>query len=220
MLQLCEISASEFLKFVNNKTADVARSTESAPAPVIVSSAITSFSSFNVLSIDDIIKMIMRAPNKQCSLDPAPMWLIKDCASLLGPLITYICNRSLAEGSMPVSQKAALVTPLLKKPNLDKSDVKNYRPISNLSFLSKLVERCVSVQLTNYLNQNNLIPAHQSAYRSGHSTETALLKIYSDCVDAIDRGEVTLLGMLDMSAAFDTVDHGILLERLEKTQGI
>jgi len=162
----------------------------------------------------------MRAPNKQCGLDPAPMWLIKECILLLAPLITYICNRSLSEGIMPESQKSAIVTPLLKKPNLDKSDVKNYRPISNLSFISKLIERCVSAQLTDYVNLNHLIPSHQSAYRSGHSTETALLKVYSDCVDAIDRGEVTLLGMLDMSAAFDTVDHEILIERLDKTHGV
>ena len=162
----------------------------------------------------------MSAPNKQCSLDPVPMWLLKECVTLLAPLITYICNRSLSEGSMPSSLKAAVVTPLLKKPNLEKSDVKNYRPISNLTFISKLIERCVSAQLTNYVTSNQLIQPHQSAYRRGHSTETALLKVYSDCVTAVDRGDVTLLCMLDMSAAFDTVDHKILIDRLDKTHGI
>ena len=72
-------------------------------------------------------------------------------------------------------------------------------------------------QLTDYLEDNELLPRCQSAYRRGHSTETALLKVYSDFTDAIDRGEITLLGLLDMSCAFDNVDHAILLERLNNS---
>jgi len=93
------------------------------------------------------------------------------------------------------------------------------RPISNLTFLTKLIERVASAQLTGYLERNELLPQHQSAYRRGHSTETALLKVYSDLTDVIDRG-VVLLGLLDMSSAFDTVDYDILLERLSSTHCI
>ena len=114
----------------------------------------------------------------------------------------------------------ALVHPLLKKSNLDKSELKNFRPISNLTFLSKLIERAVCSQLTLFLESNDLLPHVQSAYRHGHSTETALLKVYSDLADAVDRGEVTLLGLLDLSSAFDTVDYDILLHRLKLTHGI
>lgn len=214
------LNASEFLTFFEKKVSDVALSTQNAPAPVILSTATCSFVSFNEVSEVQVIKLMMSAPNKQCALDPLPMWLLKQCSEMLGPIITYICNRSFAEGCLPVPQKTALVNPLLKKANLDPSDLKSYRPISNLPFLSKLMERCVNLQLVEYLNYNLLFPERQSAYRSYHSTETALLKTYSDWVEAIDEGDVVLLTLLDMSAAFDTVDHVILLERLAKQYGI
>ena len=70
--------------------------------------------------------------------------------------------------------------------------------------------RIVASQLTGYLQMNRLLPDHQSAYRQGHSTETALLKIFSDILDAADSAQVTLLGLLDLSTAFDTVDHNII----------
>src|SRR6218665_1443546 len=86
--------------------------------------------------------------------------------------------------------------------------------ISNLPFLSKLFERVVSVQLIDYLSSAGLLPVHQSAYRKFHSTETALLKVVTDLIEAIDAGDHALLGLLDLSAAFDTIDHDVLVERL------
>ena len=127
---------------------------------------------------------------------------------------------SLQHGLLPESQKAAIVTLILKKHDLDPDDVKSYRPISNLTFISKVIERIVASQLTDYLQMNRLLPDHQSAYRQGHSTETALLKIFSDILDAADSAQVTLLGLLDLSAAFDTVDHDIFLTRLQKSYGV
>ena len=108
---------------------------------------------------------------------------------------------------MPSSKKHAIVTPVMKKANLDPDKVKNYRPISNLSFLSKLIERLVFQQFTTYLDENKLMPVNQLAYRQHDSTETADLKIILDVYDAADTGMVTLLTMLDPSAAFGTVDH-------------
>ena len=99
-------------------------------------------------------------------------------------------------------------------------ELSSYRQISNLSFLSKLLERIVSVQLTEYLLSAGLLPVHQSAYRMFHSTETALLKVVTDIAEAIDAGNHALLGLLDLSAAFDTVNHDVLAERLSKTYGI
>lgn len=113
-----------------------------------------------------------------------------------------------------------MISPILKKPGLDPHDPGNYRPISNLSYVSKLLERCVNDQLHSYLSKNNLIPAVQSAYRKQHSTETAVLKVLSDIYSAADVGQITLLGLLDLSAAFDTVDHRILLKRLEHSYGL
>ena len=96
----------------------------------------------------------------------------------------------------------------------------NYRPISNLTYMSKFVERLVCKQVTSFLEENNLLPRHQSGFRARHSTETAVLKVMSDILAAADDGRVALLGLLDMSAAFDTVDHHILLQRLESSFGL
>ena len=92
--------------------------------------------------------------------------------------------------------------PILKKPSLDPLDLNSYRPISNLSFVSKMVERIVDSRLIAYLT-----PEYQSAYRRNHSTETALVRLYNDMIQVIDSGQVGALVLLDMSAAFDTVDH-------------
>src|SRR6218665_1318039 len=108
----------------------------------------------------------------------------------------------------------------LKKQSFPRDDPSSYRPISNLSTLSKLLERIVSVQLMDHLTSHDLLPRHQSAYRRFHSTETALLKVYTDLVEAMDGGHHALLGLLDLSAAFDTVAHDILTERLSRTYGI
>ena len=115
---------------------------------------------------------------------------------------------------MPDIFKAAYVTPLLKKSDLDPADVKSYRPISNLSVLSKLLECIVAQQLLDYLRAHKLLPDLQSAYRAHHSTVTAELKVLSDILSAADTGSLSMLTLLDLSAAFDTVDHLILLCRL------
>ena len=110
--------------------------------------------------------------------------------------------------------------PLLKKTTLNPEILKNYRPVSNLSFLSKILEKVVLRQLSNHLLTNNVFYSHQSAYRAGHSTETALLKIVNDLLSALDEDKVSLLSLLDLSAAFDTIDHSILLSRLSYSFGI
>jgi len=96
----------------------------------------------------------------------------------------------------------------------------HYRPISNLSVLLKLLERLVARQLMEYLSLADLLPPLQSGFRQGHSTETAVLRVLSDILQAVDRGDLAALVLLDLSAAFDTVDHSVLLERLQQTFGI
>ena len=97
---------------------------------------------------------------------------------------------------------------------------KNFRTISNLSFVSKLAERVAAGQIQSYLNEHDLLPSLQSAYRQHHSTETALLKVKNDILMNMENQKVTLLVLLDLSAAFDTVDHRILLDRLQFDCGI
>ena len=113
-----------------------------------------------------------------------------------------------------------MVLPILKKTSLDAGTLSNYRPISNLSFDSKLVERVVLSQIGTYLTNNNLYPRSQSAYRKHHSTETVLIKAMNDIGSALDDGIDVPLVLVDLSSAFDTVDHQIFLERLQFKYGM
>ena len=123
-------------------------------------------------------------------------------------------NLSLQSGCFPDSLKHAQIHPLIKKPNLDKNNLQNYRPIANLKFLSKTVERLCCLQIQDYLQSNNLNGYYQSAYRRNHSTETGLLRVYNDLLLSIDKGEEAVLVLLDFSAAFDTIDYDIFFNRL------
>ena len=135
-------------------------------------------------------------------------------------ILTTICNQSFLEGVLQISQKSAIITPILKKAGLDSDIAANYQLIFNLTFMSKVIERIVASQFTAYLVANNLLPTRQSAYRAHHSTETALLGITSAIFDAADKANVTLLAALDLSAAFDCVDNYILLEHLRISYGL
>jgi hypothetical protein len=103
---------------------------------------------------------------------------------------------------------------------MDVNQLKSFRPVSNLPFLSKLLEKVVQTQLQAYLDEHDATPRHQSAYRRHHSTETALIKVYNDLLLAADNGKVSALVLLDLTAAFDTIDHELLLLRLERQFGV
>ena len=120
----------------------------------------------------------------------------------------------------PSSFKHALVQPLLKKPGLDPHLPCSYRPISKLSFISKLLEKIISTQLIDHLQHNNLFETFQSGFRALHSTETALVKVTNDLLMTLDNGDSSILVLLDLSAAFDTVNHSILVKRLESWVGL
>ena len=126
-------------------------------------------------------------------------------------------NSSLSSGCFPSSFKKAYITPLLKKPTLDPSTIQNYRPVSLLPFLSKTIERAASNQLSAFFSQNKLLDPHQSGFRPGHSTETALLAVKESLQTAQAASLSSVLILLDLSAAFDTVNHYILLSSLAAT---
>ena len=217
------ITPDQFAEFFKDKVALVREQTATATPPSILVTCKEYFDCFQLITEKEVKALIMAAPNKCCALDPAPTWLIKRCCGYLAPFVAMICNRSILEGHLPISQKTAIVTPLIKKEGLDPAIPKNYRPVSNLSFISKLVERTVAKQLNGFLSHTTdtrSLPSNQSAYRQFHSTETALIKVMNDLAIASDKGQVSLLSLLDLSAAFDTVDHAILIERLENTHGI
>jgi hypothetical protein len=181
-------------------------------SPVV--STTVPMSTFQEVKEADIRSIMKSSPSKSCSLDPIPTYLLQSCEAIVAPL-TKLINSSLTSGVVPKSFKHALVTPLIKNSKLDPNLMSSYRPISNLLYVSKLLERCVAKQLNNYLSSGSYYEVYQSAYRSHHSTETALLRVQNDILTSIDNKEITILVLLDLSAAFDTVDHTILLNRLK-----
>ena len=173
------------------------------------------FLDFSPVSENTVSKVVNGMKNKSCCLDPLPTWLLKENLDILLPLLTQIINCSIETGRFPSCLKHAIVRPLLKKPVLEKENLLNYRPISNLSFIGKVIEKVVATQLGNFMSNNNLHDISQSAYKQSHSCETALLKVLNDTHLALDQGKCVLLAMLDLSAAFDLVNHDILATRLQ-----
>ena len=173
------------------------------------------FSIFELCESSEVLKIIAKSPKSSCALDPFPAKHLASHVDCFIDQITHIINVSLSSGIFPECFKVAHVRPLLKKPSLDHEVLKNYRPVSNLPFISKVLERVVAAQLQHYMDANGLHNPMQSAYRPHHSCETALLKVNNDILCAMDTGHVVIHVMLDLSAAFDTLEHNIVSERLK-----
>ena len=218
---MADAFATFFHEKVSNIRTSLATADDLTPLPPDIPTSVT-FCDFTPVTEEEVEKLIRRSPTKSCCLDVLPTWLLKDTDVLqaLLPHITEYINASLSSGCVPDCHKTAVITPLLKKEGLDVNTYKNYRPVSNLSFVSKLLERVVAGQLTKHMSDNNLLDPLQSAYRPGHSCETAILKVKSDIDSALAEGDGVLLLLLDLSAAFDLVDHPMLLDRLETLLGI
>ena len=153
---------------------------------------------------------------KHYNCDPIPMRVLIRCFDQIRPHILMIINKSLESGVFPSSLKHATVTPLVKDRNGDLNEFKNYRPVSNTPFLAKIIEKCVLGQLLEHIRINGLHSKAQSGYKKHHSCETALMKIVNDTQLEIQQNNISVVLMLDQSAAFDTVDHQILLRKLSE----
>ena len=170
----------------------------------ILKSALKKFCLLTTTTKIAIRKLIQSSAKKSCALDSMPTPLVISCLDVLLPVITTIVNSSLLHGHFPSDWKETIVTPILKNPSLT-SEFSNLRPISNLQFISKLTEHAVFDQLQTHMLDHILYPLLQSAYRKSHSTETALIKVQNDILMNMDRQQVTLLVVLDLSAAFDPI---------------
>ena len=148
-----------------------------------------------------------------------PTSLALDYVDILLPAITKIINLSLTSGQFTEEWRCALINPLLKKLGLDLL-FPNYRPVSNLQYISKVTEKAVFNQMHAHMTTNAIYPELQSSCRRFHSTETVLLKVTNDILMKVNSQEVTLLVMLDLSAAFDMVNHDILISPLHEEVGV
>ena len=173
------------------------------------------FTEFKKLNMDEFAKVLNKVRNTYCGNDPFPISDIKNAKNFTKMQEIYynIVNMSLLHGVFPKSEKLACVKPVYKGKG-DKENLNSYRPISNLSYLSKVIETIVHDQTYNHLRLLNAISEHQSAYRKNHSTETTICSVVSDMIDIIEDSKCGILVMLDLSAAFDTVDHKLLLQDL------
>ena len=212
---------SIFIKHFTNKVeklrANIA--SEHVTSTLVTGTTVATFSSFEKVSQLTVKECILSSAPKSCELDPIPSKLLIECLDSILPSLTDLFNSSLASGIFPQCFKSALVTPILKKRCLDHNDLNNYRPVSNLCFIAKILGKLVLSQVSSYLNSHNLYNTCQSAYRPGHSTETALLKVVNDLFLSLNKGNISVLALLDFSSAFDTIDHTILVHRLHTDFG-
>ena len=176
---------------------------------------------FEAATSDEIQQIVSSHGFKTSPEDPIPADILKDNSALFIPIWTKLVNLSLSEGGMECL-KSAVVIPLLKEldDHMDRDDKKNYRPVSNLQFLEKMIERIVGMRLNKHMSENNLNEDFQYGYKKGHSTETLLVKVVNDLLMACDDQKPSIVLLLDLSAAFDTVDQTKLLGILQQDIGV
>ena len=173
-----------------------------------------SFSEFQPISIPDTQKLLCKVnASKATGSDGIPCGWLKQAAPCLAPSLAYLINQSLSEGRLPPVLKVAHITPLFKSG--DRAVAKNYRPVSLLPQISKVLEKVVQQQLTSYLERTQQYPAAQFAYRHSHSTEDAVMYAVDRYLAERDSHAHTGIALIDMSKAFDKVRHQILVRDLQ-----
>ena len=222
-LQLANQFSDFFALKVHNIQQELRSETESQQLPSVYDDTFDHsqrLSEFATTTEDELLEILNGMPNKHCLLDPVPTWFLKKIISVTLPFINNLIFSSLSSATMPYLLKTAHVRPILKNRNLDRNDLQSYRPVSNLPFLGKVLEKVVSKRVQQFVDDNNLLDINQSAYRKYHSTETTMLKIHNDILNHLDQGCCVVLVSLDISAAFDTVNHSQLVKCFEQNFGI
>ena len=207
---------SIFIKHITNKVEKLRANivSEHVTSTLVTGTTAAAFSSFEKVSQLTVKQCIPNSSPKSCELDPIPSNLLIECLDSILPSVTDLFSSSLASGIFQQGFNSALVTPILKRMCRDHNDLNNYRPVSNLCFIDKILEKLVISQVSSYLYSRNLYNTCQSPYPPGHSTETALLKVVNDLFLSNNKVNISVLALLDFSSAFDTIDHPILVHRL------
>ena len=169
---------------------------------------------FSPTNVDELKKIIVKSGIKTSPKDPIPHSVVNDNLDMLLPVWVKMINKSLATGDFDGVLKEAVVDPLIKGYGLESDLKKNYRPISKLQFLSKLIERVVLSRLNVHMDRIGCALPNQYGYKSGYNTESLIIKVTNDLLIASDAKTATVLLLLDLSAAFDTIDKGKLMQIL------
>ena len=175
---------------------------------------------FSPVTTEELNSIYNEMKKKNYVKDPIPVRAHIKCFESIRPSMLEIVNKSLLLGKVPQNLKHATVTPLIKDANGDHDDFKNYRPVHNTPLLAKVIEKCVLRQLNCHLHDHNLHVKSQSGYKKYHSCETAMIKVINDIQIEMQQNNITVVLMLDQSAAFDTVDIPILITKLQNDYNI
>ena len=169
---------------------------------------------FKPITVSEILNIVNDMKNEtSAGIDSVNIKVVKCVISLISNPLCIVFNQSLSSGIVPDDMKVARITPIHKKGKID--DVNNYRPVSVLNIFSKILERCIYKRLLNFVNKHDILFKNQFGFRKGHSTSTAILELIHNINQAIDTGEFTLAVFIDLSKAFDVIDHSILLRKLD-----
>ena len=220
--------ASLFNNYFITKIADIRKEFSGLESDVVqmsmpdfnVHHSHTTLSNFTPTTTDEVQQLLSKMNKTTCKLDPFCTSIIMQHSQHFIPVYVHLINLCFSTGIFPTGFKSAVVKPLLKKPTLDCEVLKNFRPISNLTFLSKLIEKVIAERLVSHMQDNGMVEKFQSAYKANHSTETALLRVYNDMLFSIDQGGGGILVLLDLSSAFDTIDHAMLFNLWQDIFGI
>ena len=222
---VCQDASSElcikFQKFFIEKVLNT-RALTSAPTvdPSTSVCCLAGFDNFEPVTLSFLTDIVGHMKPSGSPHDSIPPNFLKKVFLSIGQSVLTLINSCLCLGVVPSNFRHAVIQPLLKKPGLDTSVLSNFRPISKLPFLSKILEKVVHAQLKSFLDEHNILEVFQSGFKALHSTESALVRVFNDILLATDSGDHVVLVLLDLTAAFDTVDHDILISRLQHLVGI
>ena len=210
-----DVLANQFLVFFREKIVNIVSGFSDVSLPTSVEWSGDKLSHFKTINYDVLEKIVTKI-TKTCLADPFPFNELVGAENFSDFLniILSVVNTCILSSTFPESEKVAIVKPILKGA-LDHQELSSYRPVSNLSFMSKIIEYVILDQLAEHLDKVNAIPDCQSAYRKLYSTETAVCSVVNDLLEIVDEGKCAIVVLLDLSAAFDTVVHEILLYDLE-----